>query len=307
LFTRRFARLILVAVVGLAWWNFVLAPGLYGNYAAKAYLMRVDKRFDAAYDKSHADRGGTSAHRLKTQLLATANALTMDGTRFVLVVPAEQPCPSIHDPPGSGITWYRFHASSDQEPPAETDAPDEDCRDLHLENPKELSTLRDFVFASGSPFPIFPALRVPVTREGKLEALVDGGYSNNTPVEAAGSIGAEQVLIVNSSSPLRCRESAPSVMARLYGPLVDNVLRLPGFLYERSQQLDRRSRARLFVLSLSPRCRDDWPILSDFRRSTVQRMQQAAVEDLGRRIGMVESWGLPRFQVSLQLMRQPSG
>ena len=86
----------------------------------------------------------------------------------------------------------------------------------------------------------------------------------------------------------------------LMGPLVADLLRLPGFLFERAQQVDRLSRRGLFVVSFSPwREEKDWPFLADFRRPVVERLKDVADADLKRRIGLVESWGLPRFQMSV--------
>jgi predicted acylesterase/phospholipase RssA len=299
LVSRRFVRLGLIAVLGVAWWNFVVAPGLYGNRPARDYFRSVNDRFDLQYSALHP--GAPSAYRLTAQLLAPANALeqeTGSGTRFVLAVPGSQPCPAIRQPAGSGSIWYRFHIVD--QGGHQTPSTGDGCEDLDLTAAEPRERLLDFVFASGSPFPIFPAHRVRTKLLAKEEALVDGGYTNNTPVEAAGTLGAEQVLIVNSS-PLACAESTSwfvRLMRTLQGPMVDNALRLPGFFYERSQQLDRRSRASLFVVSLSPSCQPDWPLLSDFRESVVSRMLDAADQDRHRRIGAVEGWGPPRFQVS---------
>jgi hypothetical protein len=74
--------------------------------------------------------------------------------------------------------------------------------------------------------------------------------------------------------------------------------RLLGFLYQRSQQIDRRSRTDLFVASLAPAPDPTWPLLTDFRGATVERMLETAERDLGRRIGLVESWGPPRPRTS---------
>jgi predicted acylesterase/phospholipase RssA len=152
----------------------------------------------------------------------------------------------------------------------------------------------NYVFASGSPFPAFPPRRVPGPN-GDLEPLVDGGYSNLVPIEAAANLDAVQALVVHSSNPLP-PPAEPGVLANLAGPLVHNVPRLFGFLYQRSQQLDRRSRSLLFVVSLAPPYRADWPLLTDFRRATVARMVEAADEAFEERIGLVESWGPPLVQ-----------
>lgn len=299
---RRFLRLGLVAIGGLVWWNLVLAPGFYGNEIARDYLVAAAARFDNRFAEEHP--GATN--RLTAKLLTPANALEVDGTRYILAVPGEEPCPTIRQPPGSGSVWHYFQvvpedADAESEPP---------CRLVSLPGTdgvatdggkRDLTLLEAAVFASGSPFPIFPAHRIGFGDGGSKEALVDGGYTNLVPVDAATDVGAEQVLIVNSSHPLPRggeRTDPPT------GPLVDNFLRLPGFLYERAQQIDRRSRAGLFVVSLSPAPQADWPLLTDFRSEVVERMWAAAEQDLDERIGMVESWGPPRFLLSLRVEGQ---
>ncbi len=289
---RRFVRIGILAVAGLLWWNFVLAPGLYGNRYADRYIGQVDQRFDLAYAERHPC--GSNPYRLTAKLLVPANSLESDGTRFVLVVPGDDPCPVIRRPPGGG-RWYLFRAVEGAGAGAGASP---GCVDLDLRNDRDVELLRAFVFASGSPFPIFPAHRVQSRADGDEEALVDGGYSNNTPVEAAGAVHAAQALIIDSSQPLPRASGGRSLLASLHGPLVDNLLRLPGFLFERAQQVDRRSRKDLFVVSLAPAWRGDWPWLADFRRGTVTRMRRAADEDWSRRIGLVESWGPPNFQLS---------
>jgi predicted acylesterase/phospholipase RssA len=299
--SRRFVRLGILAVGGLLWWNFILAPALYGNRIALQYLERANGRFDHAYCLAH---GGSEAfcedpdrplasYRLTTRFLAPANALESDSTRFVLAVPGDEPCPAV--PASPGVVWRRFHALHDPKSHPETDR--DGCQDLLLTDDAQRQDLMDYIFASGSPFPAFPPRRV-LLADATREALVDGGYSNNVPIQAAVDLGAVQALIVHSSNPA-ARPAGSSVLASLAGPLVDNVPRLFGFLYERSQQTDRLSRSRLFVVSLAPPYRPDWPLLTDFRRATVEDMIAAAESGLRHRIGLVESWGPPWFQLSV--------
>jgi predicted acylesterase/phospholipase RssA len=282
----RYWRLLVVAFGGLFWWNFVIAPGLYGNRLASEYLANVDERFIDASGSAN----GASGTPLTTRLIVTANVLDKDQKRWVVAVGADQPCP----PPrkrGAGIVWYRFRTGT----PHSGDA---DCEELDLGSEDDRRRFRKFIFASGSPFPIFPAMRVvaPKPVESRLESLVDGGFSNNTPLEVAAMAGAERVLIVNSSYPIEPDEGPSEFLAA--GPLVQGAMRLPAFLFERAQQSDRRSRENLFVVSLSPSLRDDWPALAEFTSSTIERVLKAAKEDLDHRIGMVEAWGIPRFQAS---------
>ena len=280
--TRRFLRLAALSVFSLVWWNAIVAPALYGNRQARAYLKGAVERF---YAEAKMPRG---EYRPTARFIAPANLLERDGTRYFLFVPGGDECPQVPRRLTNGAIWY----------PYAVQAADGDCLPVRD---------RDFpvrvIFASGSPFPIFPAHRLKL--EDKDVALVDGGYSNNIPVDAARTVAAEQVLIVESTNPLRSA-AEPSRLARavlgMRGQLVENLGRLPSFLFERSQQVDRLSRRDLFVVSLSPsRDEKDWPPLFDFRRQTVQRMERVASEDLGRRVGMVQSWGRPAFVLSVEV------
>lgn len=321
---RRFIRLVAFGVLGLGWWNFLLAPALYGNRYAVDYLEDADRQFDVAFCKSQGlqdelcedEERDLLSDRLTARYLVPANALTTDGTRFVLAVPGEEGCPTL--PAAPGVTWRRFRAVREAGSPARG-GEDPDCEDLDLSEDADREILMDYVFASGSPFPAFPPRRVVVDRKRDTrEALVDGGYSNNVPLEAAAKIGAEQALVVHSSHPAP-PSGGGSWLTALGGPLVDNLPRLLGFLYQRSQQIDRRSSTSLFVVSLAPPYRPDWPLLTDFRSSTVERMLCTAERDLGlatdrcrrrdeavpegsgRRLGLVESWGPPRIQTSFEM------
>lgn len=321
LVSRRFLRIGLMAIAALVWWNFVLAPGLYGNRYARKYLESAETRFTKAYcENEHGPefcRSDAAAlgesFRLTAQYLAPANALVPDGTRFVLAVPEDDPCPVV--PASPGVTWRRFHTVYDAA--AHREVEEDGCEHLVLTNRKQLQTLTDYIFASGSPFPAFPPRRVDLPGGG-FEDLIDGGYSNNVPIEVASNVGAEQALVVHSSHAVP-QPGTESSLGMFAGPLVRNLPRLVGFLYERSQQADRRSRASLFVISVAPPHHPDWPLLTDFRSSTVARMICEAEENLGlqgspcrgrgqdrpagpgRRIGTVESWGPPRFQISVEV------
>lgn len=284
--TRRFLRLAALSVLSLVWWNVIVAPALYGNRQARDYLDGAVERF---YDKAGIPEG---EYRPTSRFIAPANLLERDGTRYFLFVPPGDKCPQVPKRPSNGAIWYPYavHAAAGGCP-----------RVMAREFPVRV------IFASGSPFPIFPAHRLKV--EDKDVALVDGGYSNNVPVDAARTVAAEQVLIVESTNPLGSR-TEPSRLKRaalgLRGKLVENLGRLPSFLFERSQQMDRLSRRDLFVVSISPsREEKDWPPLFDFRRQTVQRMESVATTDLGRRVGTVQSWGRPAFVLSVEVKGKP--
>lgn len=280
--TRRFVRLAALSVFSLVWWNAIVAPALYGNRQARAYLEGAVERFYAEAKKP----GGE--YRPTARFIAPANLLERDGTRYFLFVPEGDECPQVPRRLTNGAIWYPFAVQA-----AAGDCPRVKDRDFPVR----------VIFASGSPFPIFPAHRLKL--EDKDVALVDGGYSNNIPVDAARTVSAEQVLIVESTNPLGST-AEPSPLARavlgMRGQLVENLGRLPSFLFERSQQVDRLSRRDLFVVSISPsRDEKDWPPLFDFRRQTVQRMARVASADLGRRVGMVQSWGRPSFVLSVEV------
>ncbi len=285
--TRRFLRLAALSVFSLVWWNMIVAPALYGNRQARAYLTGAVERF---YDEAGI-KG--REYRPTSHFIAPANLLERDGTRYFLFVPEGTECPSVPRRPSNGAIWHSYSLQTGAVGACQQVAD------------------RDFpvrvIFASGSPFPIFPAHRLKL--EDKEVALVDGGYSNNIPVDAARTVAAEQVLIVESTNPLKTT-AEPSrfkqAVLGVRGKLVENLGRLPSFLFERSQQVDRLSRRDLFVVSISPsREEKDWPPLFDFRRQTVQRMERVAAEDLKRRVGMVQSWGRPAFVLSVEVKGKP--
>jgi hypothetical protein len=296
---RRFFRVAVVTLASFLWWNFVLAPGLYGNAHAREFLATAVSRFEAEYQAANP---GGDPHRLTADLLVPANVLERDGTRYFLVLPSDlADCPPVSRKPGSGAQWYTYRIRPKGGP--SLPPPQGDCLNF---SDRPAKAVDEVVFASGSPFPIFPAHLLGLKDKSGLhkEALVDGGYSNNEPVDAALSVGAEQALIVESSNPLgpSGTVSGPARWPGLTGPLVADMLRIPGFLFERSQQVDRLSRRGLFVVSLSPwRDEADWPPLFDFRRKVVERLRDVADKDLSRRVGLVESWGPPRFQLSVQV------
>jgi len=65
-----------------------------------------------------------------------------------------------------------------------------------------------------------PSIFAPMEMDGRL--LVDGGVSNNLPVDVARDMGAEIVIVVDISTPLKKREeltSALSITAQLTGIL----------------------------------------------------------------------------------------
>ncbi|HVS31029.1 MAG TPA: patatin-like phospholipase family protein [Thermoanaerobaculia bacterium] len=286
---RRYGRMLALAVFAVVWWNVVQAPGLYGNKPARKYHTDTIAEYNSTRCGGKPDCG--RFHPTAT-FVTPANLLKQDGTRYFMFLADGQECPRIPDRPASGARWYVFASTAGAERPCYARPDDE--------------TIQRVAFASGSPFPIFPAhaLQIPPAIP-MTEEFVDGGYSNNVPIDAARTVGSKQVLIVSSSSPL----PPPSVeewwragFQFAVGKLVRNFERLPGYLFERSQQLDRLSARDMFVVSLSPsRHERNWPALFDFRTEVVNRMSSTASGDLKRRIGIVQSWGQPTFATYIDL------
>ena len=280
---RRYARILFLAVLAVTWWNVVAAPALYGNRTARHYHDEAIRKFTAM--------NGPFAPTAR--FVTPANLLQQDGTRyFMFLAGDEKDCPSFSRRPTTGAQWWIYAGAATRG--------DSRCRQAANTGDLAMSVS----FASGSPFPIFPAHRVEQSPDDA--PYIDGGYSNNVPVDAARTLDASEVLIVDSSNPLAAPRAGDTWMdvarQKTLGYLVVNLGRLPQYLFEHSQQVDRISRADLFVVALAPsRYEKDWPALFDFRSSVVRRMKDTANNDLHNRIGMVESWGQPAFSFNVDL------
>ena len=199
--TRRFLRMAAFSIFSLFWWNLVIAPALYGNDAAHKYLEDAIARFER---QTGAPEGGLD-YRPTASFIAPANLLAKDGTRYFLFIPRDEKCPPFPRRASGGAKWLTYEARlADAGAPPST----ADCKPIRT---KEF--LHDVIFASGSPFPIFPAHQLDL--DGGKEPFVDGGYSNNIPVDVAKTVSANQVLIVDSTSPLE-----PLAAAGVPGPLL---------------------------------------------------------------------------------------
>lgn len=177
-----------------------------------------------------------------------------------------------------------------------------DERWCNIDDPDETTTARLFrlpsqrfrkaVFASGSPFPIYPATRVEAEAKPQKPGLfVDGGYAHRVPIEAAGLVRAAQILVIENVTR---QESAPAKGFRA-GALTANLGHTFSFLFDRSQTTDLQRRRGAVVATIYP----DWsppdPFLMDFRESVVNRLWSEAEGDLkGHRVARIESWGLPK-------------
>jgi phosphoserine phosphatase len=149
------------------------------------------------------------------------------------------------------------------------------------------------VFASGSPFPVFPAHKVTLPN-GCEVPLIDGGYAHNVPLEAAVAAEARQVLVINASPE---EEGVIVTGRRVLSDLAHGAQRIFPFMFSRAQELDRSMARRLMVASLTPHPedKDAWPFLLDFRpkkQDLVVRQAEQEIRDK-RRIGHMEAWGTP--------------
>jgi predicted acylesterase/phospholipase RssA/ABC-type phosphate/phosphonate transport system substrate-binding protein len=154
---------------------------------------------------------------------------------------------------------------------------------------------RDAVFASGSPFPIYPATKVQA-EEGDAGLFVDGGYAHRVPIEAAGLVQAAQILVVENVARIDVPAPAEGFRA---GGLTTNAAKALDFLFERSQTIDGERARSAVVATIYP----DWsppdPFLMDFRESVVQRLRDEGEKDLeGDRVARIESWGEPIEEVA---------
>jgi predicted acylesterase/phospholipase RssA len=272
----RWGRLLLISATGLVWWNFVLAPAVYGNRRAHDYFLKVVSGF----------HGRHTEFEPTARFIAPTSLLDRDRPKYYMFLPRKADCPAIPRRLIETQEWNIFRSGELKSP----------CGTLDL---FEGQLVNKVIFASGSPFPVFPAHHVD------RDWLIDGGYSSNIPVDAAKTASARQLLIIHSSNPVR--EYEPSVLRRIPGRLVANLARLPGFLFERSQEVDRLSRRGIFVASLAPpRDVKNWPSLTDFDRPVIDRMKRSADEHMRLRIGTVESWGEPSFQVTRVVTPAPA-
>lgn len=150
---------------------------------------------------------------------------------------------------------------------------------------------RNAVFASGSPFPVYPATRVHAETKEWPGLFVDGGYAHRVPIEAAGLVDAAQILVVENVTR---QEAAPAKGVRA-GALTANLANTFDLLFERSQAIDAQRRRGAVVATIYA----DWsppdPFLMDFRESVINSLWNEAKGDLkGHRVARVESWGQPK-------------
>jgi|GEM_PF-6797866 len=150
----------------------------------------------------------------------------------------------------------------------------------------------DAVFASGSPFPIYPAASVSLESRRRPGLFVDGGYAHRVPIEAALATHAGQILVIENIAR-RDVDAATKENSRA-GALAINIGKAFEYLFDRSQQVDLDRSKSVLVGTIYPDWTNDDPFLMDFRETVVQWLQSEANGDLmSHRVGRIESWGMP--------------
>lgn len=296
--SKRYTQVILYFIGVFFWWNLIMAPGIYGNEQARRYFEGLYKdeiclqnNLDDAACKE-LDLANVESIQPVTPFVISATSLEKQKERYFILHPDayKRECQSGKSLDERGVI-YRL---------LKTD-PRWETMDCH---PSSQSVINK-AFASGSPFPVFPATLVSIASADPEEAendeigknmewLVDGGYAHNIPIEAANALGAETILVISSSPLHQAVVKKDGIMRNVLGNLSRNLTRLFPYLFERSQVEDAVRAQQSLVITLSPAGNtDNWPGLTDFRGVTVKNMIEHAQEDIFRRIGTVESWGPP--------------
>lgn len=255
--------LLVVSGLALLLWGLIAAPGLYSGCRAYSTFSEMQQRFNGTKSNDY---------RFLADLLVTTTSFETQQTQ-------------------DAIYQGDYYCCSDSS---------SGCRALKQSRGNVLWFKKErfpsAVFASGSPFPIFPARALQPAEESQSIEFIDGGYAHNVPLEGAEIAGAQQVLLIRSAA-----RPEPQQTAGAPNPWVSRLalgsINLVPFLFERSQEIDRGASGRMVVASLAPDPdRGAPPFLMDFRESTVRGLVNgAAIDFLRGRIGRMEAWGLPRL------------
>jgi len=282
--TARYSRIILPFMAGWVWWNLLVAPGLYGNENALGYFKAAARNVFG--EKAVAADSTALDVTFHAFYAAPVTALEKGVERYVMFQPPQAYEPGASGGDGAPLDGYRSWLSISKDP-----------RWLTIDEPaKQRELVMRVAFASGSPFPVFPAHRITLPGIGE-ELLVDGGYAHNVPVEAGKRLGARRVLVINSSPRdpgAALSQRAPGFQA--VGNLTWMLRWIIPYLYERSQVEDALSAEDLVVGLVAPSSSPKgWPFLTDFRADVIDRMFKESTKDRALRIGSIESWGRPAF------------
>jgi predicted acylesterase/phospholipase RssA len=284
---RRFMRFMTLTVSAWLWWNLLAAPALYGNANARAFLRCAFENFATLADSNWKGKSCKEEDDekdpgvpfpLAVPFVITATSLEKGQERYFLFVSGDD---KDIDNALSHEAWFNVVR---------------DPRWVVVRKPFD-KELKDAAFASGSPFPVFSAHDVKLRSLKNKDRLIDGGFAHNKPLEAALALGANKVLVLNSS-PLEDAAAGArcSLMAFDMGELACNLPKLLPYLWERSQVEDLLSTRSMLVASIYPTAASGvWPSLTDFRQEIVQGLVSNADGDKFKRVGVIESWGAPGF------------
>jgi hypothetical protein len=293
---KRFMRFMSLTVIAWLWWNMLVAPALYGNHNARAYLKGAFRDFACVVRESCPEP------RPPVEVTDDDDDVNK-GTEFPLAVPFVITATSLEK---SQERYFLFVSGKDEDTIDQSLSDDawynvvRDPRWVVVRKPVD-KELQHAAFASGSPFPVFSAHDVPLRVLQNKERLIDGGFAHNKPLEAASALGAHKVLVINSS-PLETAGAGRCTLATLnIGELACNLPKLLPYLWERSQVEDLLSTRSMLVASIYPTAPDGyWPSLTDFRRASVQELLKQAANDQQQelRVGVIEGWGAPEFSTT---------
>jgi predicted acylesterase/phospholipase RssA len=291
---RRFMRFMSLTVLAWVWWNMLAAPALYGNHNARAYLKGAFRDFNCVV------RDPCPTPREPVEVTEDDDNVE-NGVPFPLAVPFVITATSLEK---SQERYFLFMSGSDTQIDEKLTSEAwynvvRDPRWVVVRQPVD-KELQHAAFASGSPFPVFSAHDVRLRALQNKERLIDGGFAHNKPLEAALALGADKVLVINSSPLPTNGQHAPCTLFTLsLGELACNLPKLLPYLWERSQVEDLLSTRSMVVASIYPTAPGGtWPALTDFRRRAVQDLVASADQDLEARVGVIESWGAPDFDTT---------
>jgi hypothetical protein len=259
--TTMMVTLVLAGVQGVALWVIVIAPSAYSNTWALSAIRTAASREDFEHNRFNANLVVTGALLKETDCAPPETTLQAGG--LYMCFEGGPGCST-----ATGRNWRVFR------------------------KPNAARAL-DAVFASGSPFPVFPQ-HLARTPEGCKVRLIDGGYAHNIPLDAAKGLGARQVLIINASpEEVASTDSGFQLTSQLFRESP----RLLSFMFDRAQAFDRSAGGSLLVASLGPKPHSEWPSLLDFHRTARDLVRSEAHKDIANRsrIGRIVNWGLPVF------------
>lgn len=177
----RYGRVIFSFALAWGWWNLVVAPGMYGNQSALNYFVAAARNVFGKNAILVDGREISLDVDFQTYYAAPITSLEKRIERYVLFSPRQT---YNDDAAGRHAVDYRSSLEIANDP-----------RWVAIDKAdQQRKLLIKIAFASGSPFPVFPAHRIHLPDIGP-ELLVDGGYAHNIPIEAAKKLGARRVLI----------------------------------------------------------------------------------------------------------------